>query len=65
MNKGYKYPIDHCHICGKSVARNWYIQHLKKAHPLTEQEEASIRDSVVDRGYYDYRQLQHEQREEI
>ena len=33
MEKGYIYPREPCHICGEMVAGNWYIKHLKKAHP--------------------------------
>ena len=34
MKAGYKFPVETCPECGKLVARNWMIRHLKKEHPL-------------------------------
>lgn len=32
MPKGYHYPIEPCHICGRPMPRNSYIQHIKNHH---------------------------------
>jgi len=35
MDKGYKFGKSECSVCGKNVADNWYIRHLKKEHPIS------------------------------
>lgn len=32
---GYIYPCEPCPECGKSIARNWMVRHLKQEHPLS------------------------------
>ena len=34
MKAGYKYGKSECPVCGKFVADNWYIRHLKEKHPV-------------------------------
>jgi len=34
MMAGYKYKKVACPVCGKPVAENWCIRHLKKYHPV-------------------------------
>lgn len=29
MPKGYKFPIETCHECGRQVPANWLVRHLR------------------------------------
>ena len=33
MKRGYKFKTMTCHVCGKRIAENWYLRHLKESHP--------------------------------
>ena len=34
MKAGYKYARSECPVCGKEMADNWIVRHMKKEHPL-------------------------------
>jgi hypothetical protein len=62
---GYKFKRKPCPKCGKILAENWYVRHMKAVHSWDSQEvdEDAIRESVERRGYYGYWELAWEQRE--
>jgi len=53
MEQGYKFGKSECPICGKIVADNWYIRHLKKEHPTPDNSPelciACRREPIMDR----------------